>query len=466
MRFPLASQSYLHAARGFSSQRLINQYLEAAPPEARSPAVICATPGTTSFCDLGTGPLRGLHVSGSTLYAVSGTSVFSVNTAGTATNRGSVAPSQTYVDMIENATQLMIAAGTNGYTYTLATDVVAVISSASFPGARSTLFMDGYGLVVKPSSSQMNLSSLNDFSVYNALDFTTETTASDNTLAVRDDRKEFWVFGSQVIVPYGRTGVGTFPFERVNQAILEMGCLAQFSIAIMDNSYFWIGNREKEGGVAVWKARDYTPTRISTHAIEEQIESFSDISEAIAFTYMLRGHLLYVLNFPAQATFVYDAATGLWHEWQRFRENWCTFTHHVYFNGQHIVGGTNGVLYVLDPEAYTDAGTVIQRKQITPVYQADGKPLRVSRVELGLNAGIGLTTGQGSDPQIMLRFSKDAGRTWSNEYWRSPGKLGEYRNRCLWRNLGRSREWALEITYTEPTPYTIFEGLAEATVGT
>lgn len=465
MRFPLATQSYLHAARSFSSQRLINQYVEAAPPEARSPAIIRGTPGTRSFANLGVGPLRGLFSTRDGLYAVSGSTLFSVDMAGTITDRGIVSTSQTYVDIIENATQLMIAAGTNGYTYRLSTNTLAVISSGSFPGARSALFMDGYGLAVKPNSSQMNLSSLNDFAVWSALDFTTETSSSDYTVAVRDDRKEFWVFGEKIIVPYSRTGTGTFPFERINQAILEMGCLAQWSIAIMDNSYFWMGSREKEGGVAVWRANGYTPVRVSTHAIEEQIESFSNISEAIAFTYMLKGHLFYVLNFPGEATFVYDAATGLWHEWQRFGENWCTFTHHTFFNNQHIVGGKTGNLYVLDPSVYTDAGTVIQRRQVTPVYQADGKPLRVSCVELGIDAGVGLTTGQGSDPQIAMRFSKDAGRTWSNEYLRSIGALGDYRTRCVWRNLGRAHEWALEITYTDPTPYTMFEGLASATAG-
>ena len=236
MRISLASQAYLHDARQFSSQRLINQYAEKAPPDARAPIILRATPGTTSFCDLATGPVRGMKAVGSKLYVAAGSSVFSVTTAGTATNRGTIVPSQDYVDVIENPSQLMIAAGTTGYTYTLATDTLAQISDSDFPGATSALYIDGYGLVAKPSSAQMNLSSLLDFSAWAALDSSTETTAPDNVIAVRDDRKEFWAFGSQTIVPYSRTGTGTFPFERVSQVILEMGLIAQWSAVAMDNS--------------------------------------------------------------------------------------------------------------------------------------------------------------------------------------------------------------------------------------
>jgi hypothetical protein len=43
---------------------------------------------------------------------------------------------------------------------------------------------------------------------------------------------------------------------------------------------------------------------------------------------------------------------------------------------------------------------------------------------------------QGSDPQVMLRFSDDGGHTWSNEHWKSMGKIGRYGYRTIWRRLG------------------------------
>ena len=41
--------------------------------------------------------------------------------------------------------------------------------------------------------------------------------------------------------------------------------------------------------------------------------------------------------------------------------------------------------------------------------------------------GVGLATGQGSDPITELRFSDDQGRSWSDWFQTSPGAVGQYR---------------------------------------
>lgn len=465
MRINLASQFYQHSAVQFSNQRLINQYIEAsAAPETRAPVVLLSTPGAVQFADVSE-PVRGMKVVGTLIYVVAGTVFYSVDTAGTKTNLGTVAGAD-YVDIIYNSTQIMIAAGTNGYVYTISSGAFAAISDGDFPGASSATFMDGSAIVSVPDSGQANISDLNDFSAWNALNFTTEETSPDDLIAIRDDRKELWMFSASTVVPYARDPSSPFPFSRIGQAVLEMGCIAKGSIVIADNSFIWLGKRETEGGVAIWKAAGYTPVRVSTHAIEQKLEEFGDLSSAIAFTYMLSGHIFYVLNFPSYGTFVLDLATGLWHEWIRTNDHWSRWTHHVFFDNKHIVGGPDGILAELSTTVYTDLGTRIERKMITPVYDADGSALRVSRIEMEMDAGVGLTTGQGSDPQIMGRFSKDAGRTWGNEKWRALGVRGAYNARAIWRNIGRSREWVAEFTFTDPVPYSIIKLYADAVRGT
>ena len=75
--------------------------------------------------------------------------------------------------------------------------------------------------------------------------------------------------------------------------------------------------------------------------------------------------------------------------------------------------------------------------------------------QLLLEGGVGLNTGQGSDPQVMLRVSKDFGQTWSNEMWRSMGKIGKYATRVLWRRLGKARDWVFEVTISDPVKVVI-----------
>lgn len=466
MRFPLAIQSYQTPTTQFENQRLINLYAEAAPPpNASTDVVLLQTPGSDLFCDLGVGPLQGLYGIGQTLYAVSGGILFAVTPEGTKTTVGGIPSTQPYVDFIESPLELLIAAGQHGHIVTLDTGELTTITDTDFPGARSGVFMDGVAVVVAPDSAQSNVSGINDFTQWDPLEFVVESTVKQNILAIKDDRKEFWMFGDKAIIPYTRTGTGGYPFERVTNAILDKNLVAQWSVAVSDNTYFWLGRKKEEGGLCVWRAAGYSPQRVSTHAIEQQMERFSNPQDAIAFTYMLGGHIHYVLNFPGQATFVLDLATNLWHEWNRFGEDWSTFTHHTYFEEKHIVGGADGKLYRLDPALYTHAGETIVRRMISPVFDADGKNIRISRVELELEAGVGLVSGQGSDPKVMLRWSKDGGKTWSNEHWRDVGKMGKYRTRTIWRNLDTAREWVLEFTYSEPTLFSVSKAYAQVSAG-
>ena len=83
-----------------------------------------------------------------------------------------------------------------------------------------------------------------------------------------------------------------------------------------------------------------------------------------------------------------------------------------------------------------------------------------------METGIGLATGQGSDPQVMLRWSDDGGETWSNEHWRSAGKIGVYKARVLWNRLGSSRDRVYEITMSDPVPWRIIDAMIRMSAGT
>jgi hypothetical protein len=74
---------------------------------------------------------------------------------------------------------------------------------------------------------------------------------------------------------------------------------------------------------------------------------------------------------------------------------------------------------------------------------------------LDMDTGVGLTTGQGSNPQAMLRWSRDGGKTWSNSIWRSMGAIGHYGWRTMWHRVGGGEREVYEITITDPIPVAI-----------
>jgi hypothetical protein len=67
-----------------------------------------------------------------------------------------------------------------------------------------------------------------------------------------------------------------------------------------------------------------------------------------------------------------------------------------------------------------------------------------------METGIGLTSGQGSIPQVMLQYSRDNGHTWSNERWVSAGMIGRYKAEVRWARLGRAYDFVFKIRISDP----------------
>lgn len=216
----------------------------------------------------------------------------------------------------------------------------------------------------------------------------------------------------------------------------------------------------------VYRAAGYIGQRVSTHAVEWQIQQYGDLSETTAYTYQQDGHSFYVLNFPAANTsWVFDAATGAWHErayfvdgaYQRHRAN-----NQCSFGGTTIVGDyENGNIYALDPNTFDDNGQAqrwLRSWRALPTGQNNLKRTVNHSLQLDVESGVGLNLGQGSDPQVMLRFSDDGGHTWGNEHWRTMGALGEYGRRVIWRRLGTTlklRDRVLEVSGSDPVKIAI-----------
>ncbi|KKL95841.1 hypothetical protein LCGC14_1850500, partial [marine sediment metagenome] len=82
--------------------------------------------------------------------------------------------------------------------------------------------------------------------------------------------------------------------------------------------------------------------------------------------------------------------------------------------------------------------------------------------QLDMETGLGLASGQGKDPQAMLRISRDGAHSWGNEHWVSAGKQGKFLHRAKWNRLGQARDFVLEVTITDPVPVTLISALLEA----
>jgi hypothetical protein len=273
-----------------------------------------------------------------------------------------------------------------------------------------------------------------------------------------------WIFGSKSAEVWYTSGSSDDPsdvFSRNNQGIFDIGTSARYSVATNSNSVFWLGSNAQGAGI-VWMASGFQPQRISNHAIENIIGGLTSIDDARGFCYQQEGHFFYVLNFiTGNKTLVYDVTTGLWHE----RAYWNTGDGKFYYwnviataynNGRVIAGSArDGKIFELSLDYYSDNGSEIRRERTGSHIHQDRRRMFFKSFEIDSQRGVGLTTGQGSDPVAMLQMSDDGGETWSNERYSSPGKKGKYRTSMDWNRLGSSRDRVFKLAVSDPVKWII-----------
>jgi hypothetical protein len=492
MRTPILGSSYVTRSVNAADNRMVNLFPEVIPEGGKEPGFLNRAPGLNFLQTIGTGPIRGLWVakiSTSVFYVVSGVQVYKLSsTTGTPTLIGTVSGTGP-VSIADNGTQIFFACNGPSFIYNIDTNVFGPITDPDFPGAVTVGFLDGYFVFNEPNSQRVWVTALLDGYDINALDFASAEGSPDGLVAINVDHREAWLFGSDSVEVWYDAGLADFPLTRIQGAFNELGCAAAFSVAKLDNTLFWLGTDARGQGI-VYKANGYNGQRVSTHAVEWQIQQYGNISDAIAYTYQQDGHGFYVLTFPsANATWVYDAATQAWHE----RAGWDngSFMRHrsncqCNFGGNIIVGDyQNGNIYTLDLDTYADNGQ-IQRwlRSWRALATGTNNLKRTAQHSLQLDAqagflltpvteGVYLMTEDGfrlitesyenlidettisvnPPPQFMLRWSDDGGHTWSNEHWAQGGAVGAYGTRIFWRRLGMTlklRDRVYELSGTDP----------------
>jgi len=527
MKTPILGSSYVLRSVNAADNRMVNLYPEVIPEGGKEPAYLQRCPGLSFKTTVGTGPIRGLYTLKNDIYVVSGNEFYKLdanftlsttllnqllledgslalledgggilqenalpNVIGTISGTGPVS-------MADNGIQIFIAANPDGYIYNSLSDTLVEITDPDFPGAVTVGYLDGYFVFNEPNSQRVWITSLFDGTSIDALDFASAEAAPDDLVALIVDHREAWLFGTNSTEVWYNSGDPDFPLTRIQGAYNEIGCVAPYSVAKMDNSVFWLGADARGQGI-VYRAQGYQAARVSTHAIEYAIQQYENMSDAFAYTYQQDGHMFYVLIFPsANTTWVYDAATGAWHERAGFKLG--RFTRHrsnchTAFNGEPIVGDyENGNLYAFDLSVYADnnatqkwlrswralptgANNLNRTAQHTlqidcetgvglPGVDAFDDPTEITTetsvildTENDFNLIIESTSVLGANPQLMLRWSDDGGHTWNGERTVSIGRTGQYGTRAIFRRLGMTtklRDRVYEISGTDPVKVAI-----------
>lgn len=453
IKIPFGLQAYESRSLPVNAQELVNMFPEVQPQDSKSNPVVLPSPGSTLYITVGVGPIHGMIVKGGVLYAVSGEELYSV-TNGTSTLLGTITGNMR-VDMAHNGDQVCIVNGTKGYIYDSTTSTLSEITDTAFYPTNRVVYMERRFVFPRTGTPQFFCSDAFDGTSYDGLNFDQVLNNRDDVVSMIADHGEIWIFtsvGAEVWV-YNRNETA-FPFSRIDGAYVEKGCYAAHSPAKMDNTFYWLGSDLK-----IYRSDGYKPTRISSHAIENAIQNYNDPSTATGLTYEYLGHSFYEISFD-EATWRFDAATNRWHE-GRFGNERYHSNATVRFNKEIIIGDRrNGNIYTLEKTGFDDQEPIIRIASSPQIHSGRLRAV-MDRLDVDLDMGIGKTTGQGSDPQMMMTYSNDGGRTWSSERWKTMGSRGEYGKRVRYPQLGMFYQRIFKLRISDPVQPTIIDAYAD-----
>jgi len=477
-QFSFIGPSYESRARKSDAEKCINLYVEVDEGHGASPMVLLGTPGLKKFCTLTDTPLRGLWGFDTGLYAAAGGTLFRIFPDGSLATIGTFPPALGPVQFFPNGNQLFFTSGGNGYISDNAgiSQVIPAITAA---------FLDGYFIAQQPGKN-IQISGIYEGRSWDPADYAVKEGYPDPIVAILADHEQLWLFGSQKTEVWYDSGAANFPFQRIPGAYIEQGCIAQSSPASLDNSVFWLGGDSRGAGI-VWRAMGYAPARVSNHAVEEQIRKYSltsTIRDAIGYAYQEGGHSFYRLDFPsADHSWCYDVATGMWHE----RGSWDLVhgtyhaqlaRYHAFTMGQHFVGGGGQVfdvtrntnVYAQSLDYFDEDGAVIRRLRSSPHVNTALRRNTYHSLTVDMEVGdvSALLDGVGNPRpvQVMLRFSKDGGETWSEVMTANAGMTGQTTARVQFRRLGVSKDAAFEVTISDSIQVCIIDAYLHMTAGT
>lgn len=293
-------------------------------------------------------------------------------------------------------------------------------------------------------------------SIFDPLDIAAKVGGADNLQTLIVMHREVWLLGELTSEVWYNSGAVDFTFQAVTGVFIEHGCAAPYSVAKADLSIFWL-SQDLQGRAMVMTGNQYAAKRISTHALENELASYDVINDAIGFTYQQEGHVFYQLTFPTVSrTWVYDMATGLWHEraWldedgleKRHRANCCAFAF-----GKNIVGDfENGDLYAFDLNNYTDAGDPIVRRRGFPHLLNESRRVVYRQFIAQMQVGTSTGTTPATEPTVSLRWSDTGGASWSDPIQGGLGASGEYLRSIQFQRLGMARDRVFELFWSAPT---------------
>jgi hypothetical protein len=410
--------------------------------------------GLGIYSTIGGGPINGLFskpgVLGGDLFTLSGSTLYRGTTAlGSIDGAGPAS-------FAASATELVVTRGSTAYSYNGSN--LAAIAFPDAANVRAVAYLGGYFLFIQSGTHHFYWSSSGNARTIDGLDYASAESAADALLDVYVVNDGLWFLGEETVELWQLTGALDAPFARVEGLLLKKGLAATGAACEADNTLFWWGHDHR-----IYRGSDGVPLGVSDNGIEERLQD-STTRDMFSFTY--EGAVFVAARTDA-GTFVYNVGTNSWSEYGTFGRTGWRVQSAAGVGGDTVFGDdTDGTIWRFEEDNW-DEGSTFERR-LSAGFTLSGGVVTVHRIGLLGNPGSTSTlSGQGADPLVEFRSSRDNGRTWGP--WRQAklGAQGKYRQRI------EKRRWGLfdraggmfEARVTDPAPFRVSRWFANEPSG-
>jgi|SRR5271154_7058791 len=457
LQIPITGGYGISRAPFVNSQNLINMYVSY--NSSRKKNFLSYSSGITTPIQIPVGSeIRALYAFNNRLYGVCSDTVFFLDTALVYNFIGNITTSTGYVGISSNnAQQVSFVDGVQAWIFDpTVPSFLPVTTPSNPPQPLDITFLDGYFIIASGFQNNFFVSALNNGMSYDPLQFAIFQSVPDTLVACRTFKRRLYLFGNISTEVWTDSGTPDFPLRRDNTILLEHGVYSPKTISQGFERLVYL-SQDKNGSSSVMLNTGYLPQKISTPEVEYTIQNLVNNADADGFLYRENGDVFYQLNFTqGNLTLLYNFTTDTWSQLRTEALNRHPGRVHAFFNNNHYMGDfSQPYIYPFSHQYLNNDGTVATRTIITPPLRTENfHRFRYDRIQLKVNAGTGTSTFTNDyDPIVYLSLSKNAGLTFGNRIQAEVGKIGQFEHRCIWRNLGVSRDFCMKFEFYHDLPF-------------
>lgn len=271
----------------------------------------------------------------------------------------------------------------------------------------------------------------------------------DNIVAISSNGSRLYTFGTRSYQIFSYNNDINFPFTSPNNAAGNIGIKSAASLAVLGDTIMWLGSSDI-GENGIFMLKNDTINRVSDNDLERYIANLANAEDSTAMIWQEQGHTFYAINLGNE-TWVYDISENAWHNRKsgknKWRYNFVTFAY-----GKNYFGTKDALVYS-DVNKFTEHdGAKILKLRRGAIITNQDLPFFIDALSVITNNG--QTGGFDGEPKVYIRYQWD-GSIWSDYELGYTGKTGQYDYETTFYGLGMGKYFTLEISTTDPVPFTI-----------